>query len=135
VRMRTTPPGASSPSNGACPGRTPSSPSVVRAMTMLASPDQISRSTATNSTCRVATTLLGVHRRGGAQIAGNHGSGDGSSSTIAAERERPCGARSATCRRRETQMHVRVELPSGSRAGVVVGSPGSGPGVPLLPAG
>src|SRR3712207_9101843 len=29
---------------------------------MLASPDQIIRSTATNSTCRVATTLLGVHR-------------------------------------------------------------------------
>src|SRR3712207_3807903 len=36
--------------------------SVVRATTMLASPDQIIRSTATNSTCRVATTLLGVHR-------------------------------------------------------------------------
>ena len=59
VRMVTTPPGASSPSSGACPGRTPSSPSVVRAMTMRASPDQILRSTATNSTCRVATTLLG----------------------------------------------------------------------------
>jgi hypothetical protein len=27
----------------------------------MASPDQIFRSTATNSTCRVATTLLGFH--------------------------------------------------------------------------
>jgi hypothetical protein len=35
----------------------------VRAMTMEASPDQIFRSTATNSTCRVATTLLGIHGR------------------------------------------------------------------------
>ena len=59
VTMWLRPPGASSPSSGACPGRTPSSPSVVRAMTMLASPDQIIRSTATSSTCRVATTLLG----------------------------------------------------------------------------
>src|SRR3954452_15962410 len=58
--MVTTPPGASSPRSGACPGSTPSSPSVVRAMTMLASPDQIVRSTATNSTCRVATSLLGI---------------------------------------------------------------------------
>jgi hypothetical protein len=33
-------------------------------MTMVASPDQIFRSTATNSTCRVATTLLGIHGRG-----------------------------------------------------------------------
>jgi hypothetical protein len=32
-------------------------------MTMRASPDQSLRSTATNSTCRVATTLLEVHRR------------------------------------------------------------------------
>ena len=59
VRMVTTPPSASWPSSGACPGSTPSSPSVVRAMTIVASPDQIFRSTATNSTCRVATTLLG----------------------------------------------------------------------------
>src|SRR4051812_8161275 len=32
-------------------------------MTMVASPDQIFRSTATSSTCRVATTLLGIHGR------------------------------------------------------------------------
>src|SRR4051812_46981482 len=32
-------------------------------MTIRASPDQIFFSTATNSTCRVATTLLGIHGR------------------------------------------------------------------------
>jgi hypothetical protein len=50
-------------------------------MTIVASPDQIFRSTATNSTCRVATTLLGIHRRGGA-VRGSpvQGRGDGSCS-------------------------------------------------------
>ena len=33
-------------------------------MTIVASPDQILRSTATNSTCRVATTLLGFDTDG-----------------------------------------------------------------------
>ena len=68
----TTPPGARSPSSGAWQGSSPSSPSVVRAMTIVASPDQIFRSTATNSTCRVATTLLGMTG------AGPEGRGNGS---------------------------------------------------------
>src|SRR4051794_11767602 len=45
---------------------------------MLASPDQIIRSTATNSTCRVATTLLGVHRPAVRVAASGAGHGDGS---------------------------------------------------------
>ena len=48
--MRTVPPSASWPSIGACPGRMPTSPSVVRAMTESASPLQTSRSTETSST-------------------------------------------------------------------------------------
>src|SRR3982751_4071152 len=52
-------------------------------MTIVASPDQIFRSTATNSTCRVATTLLGIHHppaRGCGALGGSpaQGRGDGS---------------------------------------------------------
>src|SRR5947208_6092061 len=43
------------PSTGSCPGRMPMSPSVVRAMTISASPLQIFRSGATSSTFIVAT--------------------------------------------------------------------------------
>src|SRR3954470_13720373 len=54
-------------------------------MTIVASPDQIFRSTATNSTCRVATTLLGFHNppeRGCGALGGSpaQGRGDGSCS-------------------------------------------------------
>ena len=48
-------------------------------MTIVASPDQIFRSTATNSTCRVATTLLGIHRRTALHVR-RSGRGDGSRS-------------------------------------------------------
>ena len=53
-------------------------------MTIVASPDQIFRSTATNSTCRVATTLLGIAGAGPEDAATGRAHSSGVSRAVAA---------------------------------------------------
>src|SRR4051794_34868880 len=99
-------------------------------MIILASPDQIFRSTATSSTCRVATTLLGIHRRAvRLGYAGPQGHGDGSLPTLAACRGPPArrsagSARAAVQQRPATDAQPRMPH-TGARRPVLGGVGGT----------